>query len=80
MAQLYERARAAPLVVEAVARRLRQVARSRAEQPSSVDALLQSAENYMNTTNRPVSPIAATHLVNELNQLRKRIYGTRTVS
>ncbi len=80
VAQLYERARAAPLVVEAAARRLRQVARSRAENPSSVDALLQSAEIYIRSGERPASPTAAIHLVNDLNQLRKRIYGTRTVS
>jgi hypothetical protein len=80
VAQLYERARAAPLVVEAVARRLRQVARSRAENPASVDSLLQNAENYIKSRERPASPTAAIHLVSELNQLRKQIYGTRTVS
>jgi hypothetical protein len=80
VAQLYERARAAPLVVEAVARRLRQVSRSSAEQSHSVEVLLRSAENYTKSVERPASPIAAIHLVTELIQLRKRIYGTRTVS
>ena len=80
VAQLYERARAAPLVVEAVAHRLRQVARSRAENPASVEALQQSAENYVKSGERPAAPTAAIHLVSELNQLRKRIYGTRTLS
>ncbi len=80
VAQLYERARAAPLVVEAVARRLRQLSRSRAEHPSSVAELLQSAENYTRAEERPVSPIAGIHLVQQLIQLRKQIYGTRTVS
>jgi len=80
VAQLYERARAAPLVVEAVARRLRQVSRSSAERPPSVDVLLRSAEKYTKAEERPASPIAAIHLVSELIQLRKRMYGTRTIS
>jgi hypothetical protein len=80
VAQLYERARAAPLVVEAVARRLRQLSRSSAEHPGSVDVLLQSAEDYIRAGQRPASPGAAIGLVKELIQLRKRIYGTRTVS
>ena len=81
VAQLYERARAAPLVVEAVARRLRQVARSSAERPASVDsALLRKADVYTQSAERPASPTAAIQLVRELIQLRKRIYGTRTIS
>jgi hypothetical protein len=80
VAQLYERARAAPLVVEAVARRLRQLSRSSAEPPAAVEALLRDAETYVESPERPAAPTAAMHLVNELIQLRKRIYGTRTVS
>jgi hypothetical protein len=80
VAQLYERARAAPLVVEAVARRLRQVARSSAESPPAVAALLGSAEDYARAQDRPAAPTAAIELVRDLIRLRKRIYGTRTVS
>jgi hypothetical protein len=80
VAQLYERARAAPLVVEAVARRLRQLARASAEHPPAVEALLHSAFDYTKGEERPASPVAATRLVKELIQLRKRIYGTRTIS
>jgi hypothetical protein len=81
VAQLYGRARAAPLVVEAVARRLRQVARSSAERPSSVDsALLRKADVYTQRAERPASPTAAIQLVRELIQHRKRTYGTRTIS
>jgi hypothetical protein len=80
VAQLYERARAAPLVVEAVARRLRQVSRSSAEPSSPVEALLKRAEDTTGAGERPASPTAAIHLVREIIQLRKRIYGTRTVS
>ena len=53
VAQLYERARAAPLVVEAVARRLRQLSRSAAERPPAVDALLRSAEDYVKAGGAP---------------------------
>jgi hypothetical protein len=81
VAQLYERARAAPLVVEAVARRLRQVARSSAERPASIDSdLLRRADLYTQSAERPASPTAAIQIVRELIQLRKRIYGTRTIS
>lgn len=80
VAQLYQRARAAPLVVEAVARRLRQIARTSAEPPPAVEKLLRDAETYAREQERPTSPTTAIRLVNELIQLRKRIYGTRTVS
>jgi hypothetical protein len=80
VAQLYDRARAAPLVVEAVARRLRQLSRTSAEHSPAVDVQLQSAENYVKAKDRPASPTAAINLVTELIQLRKRIYGNRTVS
>jgi hypothetical protein len=80
VAQLYERARAAPLVVESVARRLRQVSRSSAEPSPAVEALLIGAENYTKTKERPAAPTAASDLVRKMIQLRKRMYGTRTVS
>jgi hypothetical protein len=80
VAQLYERARAAPLVVEAVARRLRQVSRSSAERSPAVEALLKRAEIHSAAVERPSSPVASIHLVRDLIQLRKQIYGTRTVS
>jgi hypothetical protein len=81
VAQLYGRAQAAPLVVEAVARRLRQVARSSAELPTSVEsALLRGADIYTRSAERPASPTAAILLVRELIQFRKRAYGTRTIS
>jgi hypothetical protein len=80
VAQLYERARAAPLVVAAVARRLRQVSRSRAERPPAVDELLRTAEIQIRAAQRPAAPVAAIELVAELIQLRKRMYGTRKAS
>ncbi len=80
VAQLYERARAAPLVVEAVARRLRQLSRSGAQSPPSVDELLQTAEDYVKKAERPAAPKAGIFLVQQLIQLRKKIYGTRAAS
>jgi hypothetical protein len=80
VAQLYERARAAPLVVEAVARRLRQISRSSAECPPAVGALIESAQDYAKREERPATPSAAMDLVKKLIQLRKSIYGTRAAS
>lgn len=80
VAQLYERARAAPLVAEAVARRLRQVARSSADQPQAVEAILRRAEEYTSGAERPARPTTAIRLVQDLIRLRKEVYGTRTVS
>jgi Domain of unknown function (DUF4350) len=80
VAQLYERARAAPLVVEAVARRLRQLSRSAAQSPPAVDALLQAAQDYVKKEDRPAAPREAINLVEQLIQIRKKIYGTRAAS
>jgi hypothetical protein len=80
LAQLYERARAAPLVVEAAARRLRQLSRSAPQVPPAVDALLRKAENYVAEQDRPAQPAAAIDLVRKLIQLRKEVYGSRTLS
>jgi hypothetical protein len=80
VAQLYQRARAAPLVVEAVARRLRQLSRSSAEHPAAVLAILERAQVFSEAAERPAVPTAGIHLVTELIQLRKEIYGTRTLS
>jgi hypothetical protein len=79
VAQLYERARAAPLVVQAVARRLRQVSRSAPEPPPTVEAALRGAETYAGSDDRPAAPSAAIRLAGELLQLRKRVYGSRKV-
>jgi hypothetical protein len=80
VAQLYERARAAPLVVEAVARRLRQLSRSAAQAPPAVDAILEAAQDYVKKEDRPAAPREAINLVEQLIQIRKKIYGTRAAS
>ncbi|MDR3617713.1 MAG: hypothetical protein P4L85_00040 [Paludisphaera borealis] len=80
VAQLHERARAAPLAVEAVAGRLRQLARSSVEHEAAVETLLREADAYVKAEGRPASPRDAIRLVTELVQLRKRLYGSRTIS
>ena len=80
VAALYERARAAPLVVDAVARRLRQLSRSSPDCPASVDEMLETAEQYVKKAERPAFPTTAIDLVNQLIQLRKKVYGTRAAS
>ena len=80
VAALYERARAAPLVVEGVARRLRQLSRSSQDCPPSVDSILETAEQYVKKAERPAFPTTAIDLVNQLIQLRKKVYGTRAAS
>ncbi len=80
VAQLHERARAAPLAVEAVAGRLRQLARASVERESAVASLLREADAYVEAGSRPARPDDAVRLVTQLVQLRKRFYGSRTVS
>jgi hypothetical protein len=80
VAQLNERARAAPLAVEAVAGRLRQLAKSSFEHDAAVDAVLREADAYVKAGRRPASPRDAISLVTELVQLRKRLYGSRRIS
>ncbi|MHB1559282.1 MAG: hypothetical protein ACYC61_17670, partial [Isosphaeraceae bacterium] len=59
---------------------LRQVARAPAEPPPLVVERLEEADRYARSEDRPAAPAAAIRLVQQLIQLRKRIYGTRTVS
>jgi hypothetical protein len=75
MAQLYERARAAPLAVAAVARRLHHLAAQRAQMPSEVAKSLGEAEHYTVKNDRPAKPSEACQLVAELVRLRSRCYG-----
>lgn len=79
VAQLYERARASPLVVEAVARRVRHLSRPFSELPGSVEVVLHEAEAYAAMEQRPLHPTAAIRLVKELIRLRKQLYGSRAL-
>ncbi|AMV38236.1 DUF4350 domain-containing protein [Planctomyces sp. SH-PL62] len=80
VAQLHERARAAPLAVEAVAARLRHLVSASGGHDPSAAALLEAADAYVRSGSRPAAPREAVRLVAGLVQLRKRLYGTRTVS
>ncbi len=80
VAQLHARARAAPLAVEAVARRFRHLLRGPAEPATPAADLLRSSENYVTEGTRPPQPTRAMKLVNDLIRLRKQLYGSRTIS
>lgn len=79
VAQLYERARASPLVVETVARRVRHLSRPFAEVPVSLGDALREAESYTKRQERPAHPRNAILLVRELIRLRKQLYGSRSL-
>jgi hypothetical protein len=79
LAQLQERARAAPLVVEAVSGRLRHLARGPAGLPPAAEALLARAGRYVAEAPRPAQPGEALGLVVELVRTRKELYGSRTI-
>jgi len=80
VAQLHERARAAPLAVEAVAGRLRQLARHSPEHTVAIETILREADAYVASENRPARPGDAVRLVTKLVQLRKQFYGSRSIS
>jgi hypothetical protein len=80
VAQLHERARAAPLVVEAVAGRLRSIAGPRPEWPDSAREQLNRADQYVALGNREKTPGLGMELATQLIQTRKERYGFRTVS
>jgi hypothetical protein len=88
VAGLHERARAAPLAVEAVARRLRHLASRAGETPANLEELLRRTDRYVAEANnptrtselRPASPTSARNIVVEAVRLRKQIYGSRTIS
>jgi hypothetical protein len=75
VAELYRRARAAPLAVEAVAERVRTVAHQRGHLSAELSATLNEAEQYVAKAERPVQPAVACRLVGELIRLRKLQYG-----
>lgn len=80
VAQLHERARAAPLAVEAVVRRLRRLSRSGERSSAEAEKLLSRAEDYVARGQRPAAPGAARQLVTQLIRMRKQLYGSRTIS
>jgi hypothetical protein len=79
VAQLNERARAAPLAVAAVAGRLRQLARSSVQDDVAVASLLREADAFVKAGHRPAAPREAIRLVRDMVQLRKQRYGSRSI-
>jgi hypothetical protein len=80
VAQLYQRARAAPLAVEAVARRVRLLAAHRGHLASETEQVIQEAQQYVAKGSRPAKPTEACRLITELVRQRKQWYGTHSDS
>jgi hypothetical protein len=80
MAQLYERARAAPLAVGAVVSRVRQLAAQRGQLPPEMAAALAKAQDYAAHRDRPTKPTEACRLVTNLIGARKHSYGAARIS
>jgi len=76
VAHLYERARAAPLVVEAVSDRIRHLGNRRAGTDPIAQELLAEAEQFVADAERPANPDKARQFVSRLNQFRKNTYGS----
>lgn len=77
LAGLYERARAAPLMVEAVAHRLRTAARRRSRMSAALDRALERATEYRATAPRERVPREALRLMRELTRLRREVLGSQ---
>lgn len=75
VAYLNERARAAPLAVDSILRRLKLVARHRGRTQQQNKALV-DAEAYVSSNDRPKSPWLASQLARDLVELRKKLYGS----
>ncbi|HET6323927.1 MAG TPA: DUF4350 domain-containing protein [Planctomycetaceae bacterium] len=73
---LNQRARAAPLAVESVVRRLRGLALRRGHSNTEMDELLRQAERFVASSARPAKPSEVCGLVRNLIALRKKLYGS----
>jgi hypothetical protein len=76
VAYLYQRARAAPLAVQAVERRFRQIAKLRGRLTPDAELLQREMERYATSESRPQEPIEACELVSALVSMRKKLYGS----
>jgi hypothetical protein len=77
LAGLHERARSAPLMVEAVARRLHGLARRRGRPADELEPLLARAAAFRQAAPRDKLPRQAQELVRELIGLRRKILGSQ---
>jgi hypothetical protein len=72
---LNQRARAAPLAVESIVRRIRSIDRRRGKTNSELQELLRQGERFIASGLRPANPSQATALVRKLVAQRKKLYG-----
>jgi hypothetical protein len=77
LAGLHERARAAPLMVEAVAHRLHTAARRRSRVSEAVDRALEQAARYRAAAPRERVAGEALRLIRELTRLRRDLLGSQ---
>ncbi len=73
---LNERARAAPLAVESIVRRLRSVGLKRGHLSAEMAELLQQADRVAASAERPAKPTEICALVRRMIALRKKLYGS----
>jgi hypothetical protein len=73
---LNQRARAAPLAVESIVRRIRAVSLRRGHLNPDIQELLREAERFIASGARPANPSAVCALARKLIALRKKLYGT----
>jgi hypothetical protein len=73
---LNERARAAPLAVESILRRVRAIGARRGHSSVEMDELLFRAERFVATGERPANPSEVCVLVRRIIALRKKLYGS----
>jgi hypothetical protein len=76
VAYLNQRARAAPLAVDSIVRRLRFVSSQRARLTPELEQTIAEAEKFAASVERPANPSSPCALARKLISLRKQCYGT----
>lgn len=77
VAAMNQRARAAPLAVNAVLERVRYLLKKRGVVPDSATAVFAQAAQVVASAERPTAPNQEIKLVADILKLKKEIYGTR---
>ncbi len=73
---LNQRARAAPLAMESIVRRIRAISLRRGHQHPELQELLREGERFVESGDRPANPATVCTLARKLIALRKKLYGT----
>jgi hypothetical protein len=73
---LNQRARAAPLAVESIVRRIRAISARRGHENPEMQELLRRGEHFVASGARPANPSEVCTLARKLIGLRKKLYGT----